>query len=66
MVSGTFDVFVDIVDPKLNRTVYRIFGPPSEAVASSAEKKSEPSAASAYTKSSNGNGEPPTNVKTEA
>ena len=66
LVSGTYDVFVDIVDPKLNRTVYRIFGPPSETVASEAEKKNEPSAASAYTRTT-GSSDKPTSasVKTE-
>ena len=34
LVSGSSTkVFVDIVDPKLNRTVYRIFGPPANDTA---------------------------------
>ena len=65
MVSGTFDVFVDIVDPKLNRTVYRVFGPPSEVVASK-EQKSAPAqsdGASAYSKQGGAAGDPQSQVK---
>jgi hypothetical protein len=68
LVSGSSDkVFVDIVDPKLNRTIYRIFGPP----AGEAEKPqpdtstSDAKAADAYTRTSAPH-DHPASVKTDA
>jgi hypothetical protein len=74
LVSGSSNkVFVDIVDPKLNRTVYRIFGPPADATsepqeaapAHDAGAKPE-DATNAYTKTGTSTEEHPANVKTEA
>jgi hypothetical protein len=64
MVSGDpGKVFIDIVDPKLGRTVYRVFGPPGEETPP-AEHDAGAKAASAYSRPSAPD-EQPANVKTE-
>jgi len=70
LVSGSSTkVFVDIVDPKLNRTVYRIFGPPAND-ASPAEADHDTSAKAADASSAYSRTTTPadhtTNVKTDA
>jgi hypothetical protein len=61
-------VFIDIVDSKLHRTVYRIFGPPGDETAkhdAGTDGAKAADASNAYSRIGSAPADHPTNVKTE-